>query len=97
MMVLQIFFSPAEIRQFFTENGYTVKEQECGRWETRHGSEQRWVTFTTDVVVVENRTVRADKLFERIAEHKLKALITPKNYVTQQIIMQQFNKLSKGI
>jgi hypothetical protein len=96
MMILQIFFAPDEIRQFFAENGYTVIEQECGRWETRHGSAQEWVTYMTDVVVVENRTVRADKLFERIAEYKLKALLTPKNYVTQQIIMQQFNKLSKG-
>jgi hypothetical protein len=96
MMVLQIHFTPDEIRQFFLENGYTVIEQAYGRWETRHGSAQEWVTYMADSVVVDNKSVRADKLFERIAEHRIKSMLAPRNYVTQQIILQQFNRLSKG-
>ena len=96
MMVLKVFFSAEEIKQFFTENGYTVIETTFGRWDKAYHNRSEYVDYIADAVVINNKFIEASKLFEKISEYRIKRMITPANIEMKRLIETTFKHLLKN-
>jgi len=96
MMILKVFFTPDEIRAFFTSNGFEVRESEVGRWDKQTHGRDRYMTWMEDHVVIGSHQVKASDLFERLAEYRLKHMLTPSNNETRKAIETQFNHILKN-
>lgn len=94
-MVVKLFFTPAEIRQFFADNGFKVVPHTFGRWENRPHNDCKWVEYTDDAVEIGGSHVKADMLFERMAEYRLKRVCTPVNTETKRAIENTFKTILK--
>lgn len=94
-MIVKLHFTAAEIRRFFEENGYKVETKCFGRWENRYHNQMEWVEFNDDAVVIDNQHVKADKLFEQMAEYRLKRVCTPVNTETKRAIENTFKAILK--
>jgi hypothetical protein len=94
-MELKIFFSPPEIKQFFTDNGFQVIPMEFGRWDKGPHFASKYITWMEDVVVYENNTVKASELFQSISENILKTMVAPRNVEGKYIIETHIKQLLK--
>lgn len=95
-MILNIFFSPDEIREFFENNGFEVRQEETGRWEKQSHGSDKYTTWMEEHVVIDGAMVRASLLFDRIAENRIKHMITPASNEARKEIETQFNHILKG-
>lgn len=87
MMILKVNFTDEEISKFFTDNGFTVATGEAGHWRNDYHNELKWVTYPAAMVQTNNgKQVEAAKLFERVAEMRLKRNILKRNPGTSLII-----------
>jgi hypothetical protein len=97
MMVLQLFFSPAEIKQFFENNGFEVIQGTFGKWGQAYHNRDEWNEYTADAVCIDGRYIEATKLFEKVAEIRLKQLIAPVSGDVKNTIETAFHQLLKLI
>lgn len=95
-MVLKITFTNDEIAAFFTSNGYKVEEREFTHYvRTYHNKTEPVVVFHPVVVGSNGKFVKAISLFEKVAEYRIKKLITPTNLETRRGIAISFKRLLK--
>jgi len=88
MMILKIFFTPDEIKDFFQRNGFEVKQHTFGRWESGHNNRSDWVEYEDLAVIIDGKAHKANELFEQSAELKLKRIVTPENAETKRAILR---------
>jgi hypothetical protein len=96
-MVLKIFFTPDEIKQFFENNGFEVIDGTFGKWGPAYHNRDEWNEYTADAVRIGGKYVEASKLFEKVAEIRLKQLIAPISGDVKTAVETAFNQLIKGI
>jgi hypothetical protein len=94
-MIVKLFFTQTEIAAFFRENGFTVEQRTFGRYEKRYHNRDEWVEYDDDAVIIGQNHVKADVLFERIAEYRLKRVCTPVNTETKRAIENTFKAILK--
>jgi hypothetical protein len=94
-MIIKLLFTQQEVRDFFTANGFAVVPHTFGRWERRHHNRDEWVEFTDDAIEIGGQFVKAETLFERIAEFRLKRVCTPVNTETKRAIENTFKNILK--
>lgn len=96
-MTLNVFISPTEIRDFFQKNGFTVIESDFGSWENSYHNKTEWITRTRDAVVIGDKQIRADLLFNRISEYRIKQILTPQNKEAKMQIEIAFKQCLKTL
>lgn len=94
-MVLQIYFSDDEIKSFFEGNGFRVEEREAGEWVPAYHNRSEYVTKMRHFVFLQNRQIEARKLFERIAEKRMRRYIAPVSLESKRMIETEFKNLLK--
>gem|GEM_PF-6999768 len=94
-MILQIFFTPDEIRRFFEENGFKVESRGFTEFRPAYHNRTECVEIDHEVVVFPSgKFIRADKLFEALAEYSLKRQIIQNNLETKRLIKLTFKKMT---
>ncbi len=96
-MVLKVMFSEEEITKFFVDNGYSVVPHTRGYWgKGVHGRDEY---YEKDIpgIVINNRVVDAEKVFENIAEYRLKKMVAPVNLETKRMIERLGKKTAMGV
>jgi hypothetical protein len=96
-MVLQIFFSPAEIKQFFENNGFEVIQGTFGKWGPAYHNRDEWNEYTADAVHIDGKYIEATKLFGKVSEIRLKQIIAPISDDIKNTVETAFNQLLKSI
>lgn len=94
-MLMQVFFTPDEIRKFFTENGYQVVTADFGKWVPSYHNKSEWVTCPADAVIIGDNKIEASKLFEKVIEHRMKRMIAPVSIEMQRVIGIELKKLKR--
>ena len=94
-MIVKLLFTQTEIREFFAANGFAVVPHTFGRWETRAHNDMKWVEYTDDAVEIAGHRVKAETLFEKLAEYRLKRVCTPANTETKRAIENTFKAILK--
>lgn len=98
MILLQITFTDEEIRKFFEDNGYKVEDRETGHWRRQAHNSDKWITYTAPMLVLpDGRALLASKVFNIVAELRLKRNITLNNPGTQNLIEKALKSLSNNI
>lgn len=92
-MILRIFFTPAEIRKFFEDNGFEIVQGTFGKWGPTYHNRDEWNEYTANAVRIDGKYVEAAKLFERVAEVQLKQLMVPTSNNIQNTIKTVFQDL----
>ncbi len=92
-MVLKIFFSQDEIKQFFEANGFLVVQGTFGKWGKALHNQDEWNDYQADAVLIGNRYVEASKLFEGVAERRLKSLVAPTSKEIKNTVESIFKTL----
>jgi hypothetical protein len=95
-MIIKVFFSPTEIRDFFQANGFQVLEMEFGRWDKSTHFSTKYITWMEDAVIIGEKTAKAAELFELLSEMRLKQMMTPTGNGTREMIYTAFNQLSNN-
>lgn len=91
-MILKAQFSEPEVESFFRKNGFTVIPHKRGNWRQSFNNQQEWIEIDVPGLVVpcketgNNRVVDALKLFERVAEKRLKGLVLGNDLQPVQLI-----------
>lgn len=85
-MVLQIFFSQTEIREFFERNGFEVAEKTFGNWGKICHNRDEWNDYLADAVLFGDTYVEASELFKNVAEKQLKAIMMPTSEDVKSIV-----------
>jgi hypothetical protein len=92
MMILKAQFSESEVESFFRKNGFTVIPHKRGNWRPSYHNQQEWVEVDIPGLVVpcketgRNQVIDALKLFERVAEKRLKGLVLGTDVQPVQLI-----------
>jgi hypothetical protein len=92
-MVLKLFFTPDEIKQFFENNGFEVIQGTFGKWGPAYHNRDEWNEYTDDAVRIDGKYIEASKLFEKVAEYRLKRMIAPESLEVKRTIERAFKKL----
>lgn len=95
-MVLQIFFTPDEIKQFFEDNGFEVIQGTFGKWGKVYHNRDEWNEYTADAVRIDGKYIEATKLFEKVAEYRLKRMIAPTSAEIKRTVKSTFKKILNG-
>lgn len=95
-MVLQLFFSTEEIKRFFEDNGFEVIQGTFGKWGKVYHNRDEWNEYSADAVRIDGKYVEATKLFEKVAEIRLKKLIAPVSDTAVNDIATAFIQLLKS-
>lgn len=94
MILLQISFTDDEIRAFFQDNGYKVEDRETGSWRSYPHNKEKWVTYTVPMISLPGgRYLEASKVFNKVAEMRIKKHITLKNPGTCSLIEKAIKSL----
>lgn len=96
-MILKLFFTPDEIKQFFENNGFEVIQGTFGKWGPAYHNRDEWNEYTADAVQIDGKYIEASKLFEKVSEIRLKQLIAPVSDDIKNAVETAFNKLLKSI
>lgn len=94
-MVLQIFFTPEEIKRFFEDSGFEVIQGTFGKWGRAYHNRDEWNEYTADAVQIDGKYIEASKLFEKVAEIRLKQIIAPVSDDIKNAVKTAFNQLLK--
>ena len=95
MILLQISFTDEEIRKFFEENGFRIEDRETGHWRRQTHNSDKWVTYNAPMLIMPNgRAVMASKVFNLVAEMRIKRNITLNNPGTQRLIEKALDRKS---
>ncbi len=85
-MLLKIHFNDDEITRFFEENGFKVVDFTTGHFRSAYHNRSEWVETTVPGVVVNGRTYEASRIFEQVAEQRVKRMVAPANLETKRAI-----------
>lgn len=94
-MVLKVHFNDDEIRRFFELNGFKIVDHKVGRFVPTYHNRDEWEEFTVPGVVVDGRTYEASKVFEQVAEMRVKQMVAPANLETRRNIERATRKFNK--
>ena len=98
MILLQISFTDEEIRKFFEENGFRIEERERGHWRRQYHGADKWISSMEPMLVLPSGdAVTASKVFNLVAEMRIKRNITLNNPGTQSLIEKAIKSLSNNI
>ncbi|PKQ69364.1 hypothetical protein BZG01_00050 [Labilibaculum manganireducens] len=67
-----------------------------GRFESRYHNREEWVNYDDDAVEIDGQFIKAETLFEKVAEGKIKKMIAPESLETKRIIERTFKQIKKG-
>jgi hypothetical protein len=95
MMVLQIFFSDDDIKSFFNSNGFECSKKEVGEWVPAYHNKSEYVTKMRLFVINDKKQVEARKLFERIAEKRMRRFLAPVSLESKRMIENEIKNLTK--
>lgn len=95
-MVLQIFFTPDEIKQFFENNGFEVIQGTFGEWGPAYHNRDQWNEYTADAVRIDGKYIEATILFEKVSEIRLKKIIAPVSDDIKNTVETAFYQLLKS-
>lgn len=92
-MVLSILFTDDEIKKFFESNGFEVEEREFGTWGKAYHNTEEYQKRMQLAVIIKGKYVEARKLFERIAEKRMKRYLAPVSMEAKRMIDNEFRNM----
>jgi len=94
-MILKFHLNDAEIAGFFNKNGFKVGETTRGYFRKTYHNRSEWHEFTVAGVEIDGKTYDAEKIFEKITEHRIKKFLTPVNLETERAIRKIAKEMNK--
>ena len=94
-MRLDIFFTDDEIKRFFEANGFEMEVRDFGEWKPAYHNDREYVKTPRPAVVINGKQVEARKLFDQIAEKRIRKMLTPVNMESKRMIADEFKNMQK--